>query len=181
MGESPENPGSQPMVRPSPRYLAQVKAFLSYIEDVEVDEEIIEDILTGLEEELDPSLPGDGEQSSVEPDTPSRADGPDGDEDEFAQEGMVRCHAGQRPGELIRFFVFRLAQDAWTEEEVRQLIQFLKQRGRWHTVFYPKPFTLISVYRDEGLPHRVRHCAPNPDRPSPLCIWDIAGEGIGFL
>ena len=86
MGEGLANP--QPMARPSPRYLAQVKAFLSYIEDVEVDEEIIEDILTGLEEEFDPSSASDGEQPSVEPDAPS-GDGPDEDEDEFSQEGVV--------------------------------------------------------------------------------------------
>ena len=90
MGESPENPGPQPMARSSPRYLAQVKAFLSYIEDVEVDEEIVEDILAGLEEEFDPSLTSDGEQFSAEPDTPS-GNGSGEDEDEFAQEGMVRC------------------------------------------------------------------------------------------
>jgi len=86
MGESPANP--QPMVGPSPRYLAQVKAFLSYIEEVEVDEEIIEDILTGLEEELDPSFASDGEQSGAEPDTSSTT-APDEDEDEFGQEGVV--------------------------------------------------------------------------------------------
>lgn len=88
MGESPANP--QPMVGPSPRYLAQVKAFLSYIEDVEVDEEIVEDILTGLEEEFDPPLTSDGEQSGAEADTP-RGNVPDEDDDEFAQEGAVRC------------------------------------------------------------------------------------------
>ena len=86
MGEGLANP--QPMARPSPRYLAQVKAFLSYIEDVEVDEEIIKDILTGLEEEFDPSSTSDGEQPSAEPDAPS-GDGPDEDEDEFSQEGVV--------------------------------------------------------------------------------------------
>jgi len=86
MGESPANP--QPMVGPSPRYLAQVKAFLSYIEDVEVDEEIVEDILTGLEEEFDPPPTSDGEQSSAETDTPS-GNVPDEDKDEFAQEGGV--------------------------------------------------------------------------------------------
>lgn len=90
MAESPANP--QPMVGPSPRYLAQVKAFLSYIEDVEVDEEIIEDILTGLEEEFDSSVISDGEQSGAEPDTRSRNgadDKPGEDEDEFAQEGSI--------------------------------------------------------------------------------------------
>ena len=86
MGEGLASP--QPMARPSPRYLAQVKAFLSYIEDVEVDEEIIEDILTGLEEEFDPSSTSDGEQPSAEPDAPS-GDGSDEDEDEFSQEGVV--------------------------------------------------------------------------------------------
>ena len=88
MGESRANP--QPMVGPSPRYLAQVKAFLSYIEDVEVDEEIVEDILTGLEEEFDPPLTSDGEQSGAEADTPS-GNVQDEDEDEFAQEGVVHC------------------------------------------------------------------------------------------
>lgn len=94
MAESPANPW--PIVRPSPRYLAQVKAFLSYIEDVEVDEETIEDILIGLEEEFDPSGTSDGEQSGAEPDAPSRngADNDPGEaEDEFAQEGQVRCCA----------------------------------------------------------------------------------------
>ncbi|KAF9647422.1 SIR2-domain-containing protein [Thelephora ganbajun] len=108
MADSLANP--QSTVRPSPRYLAQVKAFLSYIEDVEVDEETIEDTLTGLEDELDPSVASDGEQSGAEPGTPNRngADNDPGeDEDEFAQE----------------------ANNAWTEEEVRQIIQFLKQRG----------------------------------------------------
>ena len=88
MGESPANP--QPMVGPSPRYLAQVKAFLSYVEDVEVDEEIVEDILTGLEEEFDPPLASDGEQSGAEADTLS-GNVPDEDEDEFAREGVVHC------------------------------------------------------------------------------------------
>ena len=94
MGESPVNP--QPMVKPSPRYLAQVKAFLSYIEDVEVDEETIEDILTGLEEEFDPSITSDGEQSGTGPDTLNRSGGDDDsveDEDEFAQEGLVHFYA----------------------------------------------------------------------------------------
>ena len=92
MAESPANP----MVKPSPRYLTQVKAFLSCIEDVEVDEEIIEDILTGLEEEFDSSVASDGEQSGAEPDTPRRngADEESGeDEDEFAQEGLIYCFA----------------------------------------------------------------------------------------
>jgi len=80
------------MVRPSPRHLAQVKAFLSYVEDVEVDEEIIEDILAGLEEEFDSSVTSDREQSGAEPDTPSRNGADDKlgeDEDEFAQEGLI--------------------------------------------------------------------------------------------
>ena len=89
MAERPPNP--QPMVRQSPRHLAQVKAFLSYVEDVEVDEETIEDILTGLEEEFDPSFADDGGQPGAESDTPGRND-PDEDEDEFAQEGMVCCN-----------------------------------------------------------------------------------------
>lgn len=90
MAESPANP--QPMGRPSPRYLAQVKAFISYIEDVEVDEEIIEDILAGLEEEFDSSVTSDREQSGAEPDIPSRNGVDDKlgeDEDEFAQEGLI--------------------------------------------------------------------------------------------
>ena len=94
MGEIPANP--QPMTNPSPRYLAQVKAFLSYIEDVEVDEETIEDILTGLEEEFDPSITSDGEQSGAEPETLSRNEANDDsaeDEDEFVQEGLVYCYA----------------------------------------------------------------------------------------
>lgn len=91
MAESPANP--QPMLRSSPRHLAQVKAFLSYIEDVEVDEETIEDILTGLEEEFDPPFASDGEQSIAEPGTPGRDDPSDEDVDEFAQEGMVCCNA----------------------------------------------------------------------------------------
>ena len=173
MGESPANP--QPMVGPSPRYLAQVKAFLSYIEDVEVDEEIIEDILTGLEDELDPPPISDGEQSGAEPDAPSESVS-DEDEDEFAQEGV-----GSRE-QMIRlansFGHFWLARDAWTEEEVKQMIQFLKQRGRPRKDFHLRLSPLISVRRDEGLPHRVCDCAPNPDRPSPLCVWDIAGEGV---
>ena len=85
----------QPMVKPSPRYLAQVKAFLSYIEEVEVDEETIEDILTGLEEEFDPPAASDGEQSGAELDT-LNGNGADNDlgegEDEFAQEGLVHCY-----------------------------------------------------------------------------------------
>ena len=92
MADSPANP--QPMVRPSARYLAQVKAFLSYIEGVEVDEETIEDILTGLEEEFDSSPNSEGEQSGADPGPPSRngADSDPGeDEDEFAQEGLVHC------------------------------------------------------------------------------------------
>ena len=91
VAESPAN--SQPMVKPSPQYLAQVKAFLSYIEEVEVDEETIEDILTGLEEEFDPPVASDGEQSGAELDT-LNGNGADNDsgegEDEFAQEGLVR-------------------------------------------------------------------------------------------
>jgi hypothetical protein len=94
MAESPVHP--QPTVRPSPRHLAQVKAFLSYIEEVEVDEETIEDIFTGLEEEFDPSFSSDGEQSGAEPDAPNgneAENGPDEDDDEFAQEGEVCCSA----------------------------------------------------------------------------------------
>jgi len=100
---------TQPMVRPSPRYLAQVKAFLSYIEDVEVDEETIEDILTGLEEEFDPSDASDGEHSGAEPDTPSRNEAdnnPGEDEDEFAQEGMLHCDTALFLEELIWSFMF---------------------------------------------------------------------------
>lgn len=82
------------MPKPSPRYLAQVKAFLSYAEDVEVDEETIEDILAGLEEEFDPPVTSDGEQSGAEPDNLS-GNGAGSelgeDEDEFSQEGLVYC------------------------------------------------------------------------------------------
>lgn len=108
MAEGPANP--QPLVKPSPRYLAQVKAFVSYIEDVEVDEETIEDILTGLEEEFEPSAQSDGEESGAEPDSsarPTADNDPDEEEDEFSQE----------------------ANTAWTEEEAKQIMQFLKQRG----------------------------------------------------
>jgi len=97
------------MVSPSPRYLAQVKAFLSYIEDVEVDEETIEDILTGLEEQFDPSVASDGEHSGAEPDTPSRngADNDPGeDEDEFAQEGLLYCDTDSPLEELIWSCIF---------------------------------------------------------------------------
>ena len=69
-----------------------------------------------------------------------------------------------------------LAEDAWTEGEVRQIIQYLKQRGRWPAVFHLKLFTLISVRRDEGFPYGVRCCASNPDRSPPLCIWYITGK-----
>lgn len=88
MAESPAD--AQPLVRPPSRYLAQVKAFLSYIEEVEVDEETIEDILTGLDEEFYPSVISDGEQSGAESDTPRNNDANidlDEAEDEFAQEG----------------------------------------------------------------------------------------------
>ena len=107
MTGSPGNP--PPTVRPSPRYLAQVKAFLSYIEDVEVDEETIEDILTGLEEEFDPPVTSDGEQSGAEPDTVDR-DGVDNelaeDEDEVTQEGLVYCYTNCLPEGLIWTFAF---------------------------------------------------------------------------
>ena len=105
MAESQANP--QPLARPSPRYLAQVKAFLSYIEDVEVDEETIEDIFTGLEGEFEPSATSDGEQSGAESNTPNRS-GVDGDpseeEDEFAQEGLVQFDANQ-PSEGLIYLV----------------------------------------------------------------------------
>lgn len=90
MAESPANTLS--LARPSRRYLTQVKAFLSYIEEVEVDEETIEDILTGLDEEFYPSVASDGEKSDVEPDSPNNGEAdndPDEEEDEFAQEGLV--------------------------------------------------------------------------------------------
>ena len=180
MAESPANP--QSMARPSPRHLAQVKAFLSYMEDVEVDEETIEDILTGLDEEFDSSVTSDQEQSAADPDAPSRngADGEFGeDEDEFAQEGLIcHCYATWLLG--VSFGRLRLAKDAWTEEEVKQIIQFLKQRGECHAVAHLKPLTLIPVRRNEGFPHGVRHCAPDPDHPPPLCIWHIAGRRVVF-
>lgn len=107
MEESPAN--AQPLVGPSRRYLAQVKAFLSYIEDVEVDEETVEDILIGLDEEFYPSVTSDGEQSGAETDTP-RNDDEDNDlgeeEDEFAQEGQVHLDANHLLEELIRPFGF---------------------------------------------------------------------------
>lgn len=107
MAESPANP--QPLVGPSPRYLAQVKAFLSYIEDVEVDEETVEDILTGFDEGFDPSANSGGDESVVDPDTP-RGDAvdnePDEDEDEFAQEGQVYFNTVEPSWELI--FIVRV-------------------------------------------------------------------------
>jgi hypothetical protein len=107
MAESPVNP--QTLVKPSPRYLAQVKAFLSYIEDVEADEETIEDILTGLGEEFIPSVTSDGEESGPEHNSPSRnaADEElDEDDDEFAQEGQVCFCITQLLEVLIWPFVF---------------------------------------------------------------------------
>lgn len=99
MAESSAN--AQPLVRPSRRYLAQVKAFLSYIEDVEVDEETVEDILTGLDEEFYPSVTSDEEH---EPGTPRNNDA-DNDaeesEDEFAQEGQVCFDANHLLKSLI--------------------------------------------------------------------------------
>ena len=62
----------QPMARPSPRYFAQAKAFLSYVEDVEVDGGVVEAILTGLEEEFDSSVTSNREQFGAEPVTPRR-------------------------------------------------------------------------------------------------------------
>lgn len=107
MTGSPANP--QLMVRPSPRYLTQVKAFLSYVEDVEVDEETIEDILTGLEEGFDPSATSDGEQSGAEPDTVD-GDGADDesgeDEDGATQEGLVYYYTDRLPECLIRSSAF---------------------------------------------------------------------------
>ena len=93
MAESLGTP-PQPLVSlPSPQYLAQVKAFLSYIEDVEVDEETIGDILAGLEqEEFDINVTSDGEQSGAEAGTPNSDiadDKPGEEEDEFAQEGQA--------------------------------------------------------------------------------------------
>lgn len=107
MAESPVNP--QTLVKPSPRYLAQVKAFLSYIEEVEVDEETIEDILTGLEEEFIPSVTSDGEESGAEPNSPNRNpadDEPDEGDGEFAQEGQVYDCITQPLEVLIWPFVF---------------------------------------------------------------------------
>ena len=85
--------------------------------------------------------------------------------------------------DFLRVSVGRLclAKDAWTEEEVKQIIHFLKQRGRWHAVTRLGSFTLIPVRRDEGFHHGVCGCAPNLDRPSPPCIWYIPGKCIGFL
>lgn len=101
MAESPAN--TQPLVGPSPRYLAQVRAFLSYIEDVEVDQETIEDILTGLDEEfyLDSDIGG---QSGHGADTLRNNDGnnyPEEDEEEPAQEGQVYFDANHILEELI--------------------------------------------------------------------------------
>lgn len=107
MAESPANP--QSLVKPSPRYLAQVKAFLSYIEDVEVDEETIEDVLTGLEGEFGPSANSDGDESVVDPGTPrgdAVDDDTDEDDDEFAQEGRVILIPSSLLGNSFSLFVF---------------------------------------------------------------------------
>ena len=80
----------------------------------------------------------------------------------------------------VSFGRLGLAKDTWTEEEVKQIIQYLKQRGRWHTVIHLKPFTLILVRRNEGIPRGVRDRAPNPDRSPPLCIRHIAGKSVVF-
>jgi hypothetical protein len=106
MAESSVN--SQPLVRPSPLYLAQAKAFLSYIEDVEADEETIEDIIIDIDE-FYLSVTSDGEESGAEPDTPHNDDAendPDGDEDEFAQEGEVYFDANRLWEVLIWWFGF---------------------------------------------------------------------------
>lgn len=120
---------------------------MSYVEDVEADEETIEDILTGLEEGFDPSATSDGEQSGAEPDTVD-GDGADDesseDEDGAAQEGLVYCHAVAFSS-VVSFRLPRLAKDAWTDEEVRQIMQFLKQRGRWDAATNPNPFVLIPA------------------------------------
>lgn len=102
MADSPAN--QQPVVRPSPRYLAQVKAFLSYIEDVEVDEETIEDILVGLDD-FYLSVISDGDQSDTPRNDNAESD-PDGDEDEFAQEGEVYFDVIHLLEELIWSFGF---------------------------------------------------------------------------
>ena len=73
------------------------------------------------------------------------------------------------------------AKDAWTEEEVKQIIQFLKQHGRSRTITHLRFFILVPVHRDEDLPHGVRVRAQNPDHPPPLCIWYIAGKNFSLL
>ena len=81
---------------------------------------------------------------------------------------------------MVSFGRLRLAKHAWTEEEVKQIIQFLKQRGRRHAVTHLGPFVLIPTRRNEGVPHGVRDRAPNPDRPYPVCVWYITGRRIFF-
>lgn len=170
MAESPVD--TQPLARPSRRCIAQAKAFLSYAEDVEIDGDAFEDILTGLPEEIYPSVASDGEQSCAEPNT-SRNDN-DPDEDEFAQEGQVFTST------LIIFWKglfgrLSLAEDAWTEEEVKQIIQFLKHRGTRPNASIRDPSPLIPGSRDESFPYGVCDCAPDPDHPSPLRVWCIIG------
>lgn len=102
MAESQANP--QPPAGPSPQHLAQVKAFLSYLEDVEADEEIIEDIVAGLEEEYDVPADSDCEQSGAGSDNQSgncADNGPGEGDDEFAQEGLIHLAANHLSEVLI--------------------------------------------------------------------------------
>jgi hypothetical protein len=87
------------------------------------------------------------------------------------------------PSFRFRWYLFgRLssANDAWTEEEVKQIIQFLKQRGKGHVGFYPAPSPLTFMRRDEGLPHGVRACTPDTDCPHSLCVRYFVGQYIGY-
>lgn len=180
MAESPANP--QPMVRQSPRFLAQVKAFLSYIEDVEVDEEIIEDVLTGLEEEFDSFVTSDGEQPDAEPDTRS-GNGTDDeqgeDEDEFAQEGSIHYSTIWLLEGLIWSSGFsQRCVDRGRGQTDHPIFETTRLVARRHP--FLKPFTLVFVRRNEGIPRGVRDRAPNPDRSPPLRIRHIAGKSVVF-
>jgi hypothetical protein len=124
------------MGRPSPRYLAQVKAFLSYIEEVEVDEEIIEDILTGLEEEFDPSVTSDGNNPTLSPALREET-GRTMNQVKMETSSLKKVWFTAALFGFSRVSFGRLmclAKDAWTEEEVKKIIQYLKQRGKWHAV-----------------------------------------------
>jgi NAD-dependent histone deacetylase SIR2 len=118
---------------PSRSYALQVRVFLEAAEDIEIDADTIEDILDGfddvevrVEDQIEPDqedVETDGEDNSA---FEALHGEPEDEEDsELSAEG-IHCQVVYG---LLVTSILSIAEAAWTKQEKRQIVHYVKERG----------------------------------------------------